>query len=142
MDIRRVERDGLTGAVAERDGEEVGHLLARTADDRFSGRHAWSGLDDHGLAPGVSPELYRDLYAVAGPVWAEAGFLKHYVVVPADTEVLDAWYRLSFAQQQVYAARPTESKPPNSSTASMLSRPSRLQYTSSSRSPQRELIQR
>jgi GNAT superfamily N-acetyltransferase len=112
VEIQTVERHGLTGAVAEIDGEEVGHLLARTADDRFSGRHAWSGLGDHGLAPGESPELYRDLYAVAGPVWAEAGFLKHYVVVPADAEVLDAWYRLSFAQQQVYAARPTESEPP------------------------------
>jgi hypothetical protein len=111
LDIRPVEREGALGAVAERDGREVGRLLARSSEDRHWGPHVWSGLDDYGLAESEDPELYRDLYAVAGAAWVDAGFLAHYVVLLAREDVLDAWYRLSFAQQQVYGARPTAPEP-------------------------------
>jgi GNAT superfamily N-acetyltransferase len=41
---------------------------------------------------------------VAARLWVDAGYLDHYVVVPADAGVLEAWYSLSFAQQQVHGA--------------------------------------
>ena len=72
------------------------------------GRHAWAELADHELAPGEDPSLYRDLYAAAAPEWVARGYLDHYVVLPAEHEILDAWYSLSFAQQQVYGERALE----------------------------------
>ncbi|HEX5469769.1 MAG TPA: GNAT family N-acetyltransferase [Gaiellaceae bacterium] len=66
------------------------------------GRHAWVALEDHWLAPGEDAGLYRRLYAAAAPAWVEADYLEHYVVVPAERDVLDVWYSLSFAQQQVH----------------------------------------
>src|SRR4029079_6074440 len=72
------------------------------------GRHAWSSLDDHELADGEEPSLYRQLYAVAAEAWVEVGYLDHYVGVPAEDEVLAAWYGLSFAQQQVHGRRALE----------------------------------
>jgi GNAT superfamily N-acetyltransferase len=104
LELRRLEQDGKVGAEAFRDGDPAGFLLAELKEGELRGRHAWSGLDDHRLEQGESPELYRDLYAAAAPRWVETGHLDHYVVVAADDAVLDAWYRLSFAQQQVHAA--------------------------------------
>jgi GNAT superfamily N-acetyltransferase len=105
MQFRRIEADERFGADALRDGQPVGRLVASLREDDVRGRHAWSALDDHRVAEGESPEVYRDLYAVAAPVWVTAGYLDHYVVVSGDREVLDAWYSLSFAQQQVHAAK-------------------------------------
>jgi GNAT superfamily N-acetyltransferase len=107
-ELRRLEDDGKSGAEAVRDGHRVGRLLAALQEDDVRGLHAWSSLGDHDLAQGEDPALYRELYAVAGASWVEAGYLEHYVVVPADEEVLRAWYSLSFAQQQVHAARALE----------------------------------
>jgi len=95
----------MVGAEAVRDGDRVGRLLATLQDDEVRGLHAWSSLADHDLAAGEEPELYRDLYSIAGAVWVESGYLDHYVVVPADGDVLAAWYSLSFAQQQVHGAQ-------------------------------------
>jgi ribosomal protein S18 acetylase RimI-like enzyme len=110
--IEVVEREGALGAVATRDGREAGRLLALPLEDDVRGHHVWSGLDDHGLADREEPELYRDLYAVAGQAWVDVGRPAHYVVVPADEAVLVAWYGLCFAQQQVHAARPLEASSP------------------------------
>lgn len=96
------------GAEAVRDGRPVGRLLAALREDKVRGRHAWSALEDHELAGGEEPSLYRELYSVAGDAWVESGYLDHYVVVPADDEVLAAWYSLSFAQQQVHGTRQLE----------------------------------
>jgi GNAT superfamily N-acetyltransferase len=106
--IRRVEEDGKLGAEALRGGERVGRLLAVLQEDDLRGRHAWSALDDHGLARDEQAIVYRELYSVAGSAWVDAEFLDHYVVVPAERDVLDAWYSLSFAQQQVHGARALE----------------------------------
>jgi GNAT superfamily N-acetyltransferase len=93
------------GAEARRDGEVVGRLVAELRDDELRGRHAWSTLGDHAAD---DPELYRDLYAVAGPAWLEQGATSHYVVVPADTAVLWAWLGVAFAIEQVHAERPLD----------------------------------
>ena len=96
------------GAEARRDGEVVGRLVGELRDEDFRGRHVWSALGDHHAA---EPELYRDLYAVAGPRWLEQGATSHYVVVPADDDVLRAWLGVSFAIQQVHAERPLDDVP-------------------------------
>jgi GNAT superfamily N-acetyltransferase len=44
-------------------------------------------------------------YAAAAGPWVEAGYVAHYVVVPArDAEQLEAWFALGFGKQQCYAA--------------------------------------
>jgi len=114
LELRALEVEGKIGAEARRDGRPAGRLVAALREDDVRGRHAWSSMDDHDLAEGEDPAIYRELYAVAGAVWVEAGCLEHYVVVPADQDVLAVWYSLSFAQQQVHGAltlgpvRPTE----------------------------------
>jgi ribosomal protein S18 acetylase RimI-like enzyme len=105
-EVRRLDEDGKVGAVALRAGKRVGRLLGALREDDIRGRHAWSSLGDHEVGTGEEPALYRRLYEAAGAAWVAAGYLDHYVVVPADREMLDAWYSLSFAQQQVHASLP------------------------------------
>ncbi len=105
IELRTVEDEGKVGGEALRRGEPVGRLVAALREDDVRGLHAWSALADHDLAEGEKPDLYRDLYSVAGATWVDAGHLDHYVVVSADADVLAAWYSLSFAQQQVHGAR-------------------------------------
>jgi GNAT superfamily N-acetyltransferase len=93
------------GAEARRDGKLVGRLLAEVRDDKVRGRHAWSALGDHCAE---EPELYRDLYAVAGRRWLDEGAASHYVVVPADDQILWAWLGAAFAIQQVHGERSLE----------------------------------
>jgi GNAT superfamily N-acetyltransferase len=102
LELRPLAEEGKVGAEAVREGARVGRLVAALVVNDVRGRHAWAALEDHGLEPGENPDLYRDLYAAAGPEWVAANCLDHYVVVPAEREVLDAWYSLSFAQQQVH----------------------------------------
>jgi GNAT superfamily N-acetyltransferase len=105
LELRAVEREGRVGAKAARGGRPVGRLVAALQENEVRGRHAWSSLDDHEIAEGEAPELYRTLYGLAAEAWVEARYLDHYVVVPADEAVLAAWYSLSFAQQQVHGRR-------------------------------------
>jgi GNAT superfamily N-acetyltransferase len=98
--VIRLQRDDLVGA--ETPG---GFLGARIEESRIRGRHAWSGLADHGLAEGEPAELYRDLYATAGQAWVDAGARDHYVLAAAGGPVREAWLALSFFIQQVHAAR-------------------------------------
>lgn len=107
-----VELEGaLLGARARRDGEAVGYLFGEIQETELRGRHCWVARDGLGLAPGESPELYRDLYAAAGAAWMEEGANDHYVLASADTDVREAWLGLSFAIQQVHAARRIGAEP-------------------------------
>jgi GNAT superfamily N-acetyltransferase len=105
LELHRFEEEGKVGAEAIRDGERVGWLVASLQENEVRGRHVWAALEDHGLGEGETSDLYRDLYSEAARLWVDAGYLDHYVVVPADPDVLEAWYSLSFAQQQVHGAR-------------------------------------
>jgi GNAT superfamily N-acetyltransferase len=98
--VTRFQRDDLVGAEAP-----GGFLGARIEENGIRGRHAWSGMADHGLRTGRAPELYRDLYAVAGQAWVDAGALDHYVLAAAEGPEREAWLGLSFFVQQVHAAR-------------------------------------
>jgi GNAT superfamily N-acetyltransferase len=101
MEVVGVDR----GAEARLDGEVVGRLVGELRDEEFRGRHVWSGLGDHHAE---TPELYRDLYAVAGRAWLEQGATSHYVIVPAEEPVLWAWLGVAFAIEQVIAERPLD----------------------------------
>lgn len=90
------------GAEARRNGQVVGRLVGEVQEDELRGRHLWSGLRDHSAD---DPELYRDLYAVAGQDWLDDGATSHYVVVTAGEPVLRAWLGVAFAIQQVHAER-------------------------------------
>jgi GNAT superfamily N-acetyltransferase len=57
-------------------------------------------------------EVMRDLYAFAAAAWVDAGNTRHTVVVPAtDANLVDAWFRLCFGQQQAYAVREVTAAP-------------------------------
>jgi hypothetical protein len=89
------------------DGRTVGYLIGDVTIDAFRGRIAWVRGAGHALDPEVDAELYRDLYAAAGPQWLAYGCFKHHALVPAaDDAILAAWYGLGFGQEQVYALRP------------------------------------
>ena len=58
----------------------------------------------------VGAELVRDLYAAAAERWVADGLTLHYAMLPAsDDALVDAWFRLGFGHQQVYAIRETPS---------------------------------
>ena len=98
MDVVRVD----DGAEARRNAQVVGRLVGELREEELRGRHVWAGLGDHFAD---EPELYRDLYAVAGQDWLDQGATSHYVVVPADEPVLEAWLGVAFAIQQVHGER-------------------------------------
>ncbi|HEU6444685.1 MAG TPA: GNAT family N-acetyltransferase [Gaiellaceae bacterium] len=92
-----------SGAVGLRDGRVVGYLLGLRKDDKVWGPNVW--VDPAGHAVEQAEDL-RDLYAAAAERWVDEGRTRHYAVVPAsDARLLEAWYRLSFGQQQALAVR-------------------------------------
>jgi ribosomal protein S18 acetylase RimI-like enzyme len=102
-------KDGAAGAVALRDGTLVGYLVGAPADDAIWGANEW--VDPAGHAAD-DPEVMRDLYAAVAAQWVEQGRNRHWTVVPAaDPALVDAWFRLSFGQQQAYAIRAVEPEP-------------------------------
>jgi GNAT superfamily N-acetyltransferase len=102
-----------SGAVGLRDGRVVGFLLGIRKDDAPWGPNVWVDAAGHAVE---QAEDLRDLYAAAGGRWVEEGRTRHYAVVPASDEaLLEAWYRLSFGQQQALGIRevPDASMPAN-----------------------------
>lgn len=94
---------GATGAVADTDRQVTGYLLGQTKDNPVWGANSW--VESAGQAV-LEAETVRDLYAVAAPVWVEAGKDAHYALVPAhDKALVDAWFRLGFGQQHVHGIR-------------------------------------
>jgi ribosomal protein S18 acetylase RimI-like enzyme len=113
LEIRPHQEGTKSGADALRDGRRVGRLVGEERDSPPSrGAHVWVGLDDHELAEGESPELYADLYSVAGDPWVRARRLVHFVVAPADDQQLRVWFSLGFGQEQVHAERATYADAP------------------------------
>lgn len=106
------EHQGATGAAAMRDGALVGFLLGRVEVTPWA-TVVKAPLPYHALAPREDTETYRDLYAAAARGWVERGAVVHEVQVPAsDAAAIDAWSRLSFGHEQVYAVgRPARSGP-------------------------------
>ena len=94
-----------SGAVAVRDGELAGYLLGAHREEAFWGQNVWVELAGHAVR---EPELVRDLYAFAAEEWVARGWPQHYALVPAtDSELVDAWFRLSFGAQHAAAIQDT-----------------------------------
>jgi hypothetical protein len=92
-------RPRASGVAALSDGRLVGYLVWDLTIDAFRGRIAWMRGAGHALGPDADADLYRDLYAAAGPRWLAYGCFKHYALVPAaDDAALAAWYGLGFGQ--------------------------------------------
>jgi ribosomal protein S18 acetylase RimI-like enzyme len=94
-------RDGASGAVALRDGRVVGYLLGAPRDDSW-GANIWVEAAGHAVE---EPEDARDLYAAAAEHWVEQGRTRHYVLVPPDKALVDAWFRVSFGGQHAHGIR-------------------------------------
>ena len=75
-----------------------GYLLGTQLDESW-GPNVW--VESAGQAVRVAEDV-RDLYAAAAADWVKAGRTRHYVLVPADAELVDAWFRLGFGQQQAH----------------------------------------
>lgn len=97
-------REGASGAFAWVDGEPAGFLLGAVAtNDNRGGTRIFSDLAGHAV---VGPELARDLFAFAAQRWHDEGQRAFAVVVPShDTALVDAWFRVGFGLQFVYAVR-------------------------------------
>lgn len=95
-----------SGMAALRGERLVGFLIGAPRMDATWGRSAWVRLGGHALAADENPDTYRDLYAALAPEWLALGCFVHYALIPAsDRSALDAWFALSFGQQQAYALR-------------------------------------
>jgi ribosomal protein S18 acetylase RimI-like enzyme len=95
--------EGVTGAAAVRDGRLVGYMLGAPRADPVWGPNGWVELAGHAAA---DPEDVRDLYAAISQGWVDDGRMRHFALVPATgAALLDAWFRLSFGQQQAYGIR-------------------------------------
>jgi GNAT superfamily N-acetyltransferase len=104
---------GASGAVAVQGGNVVGFVLGAPKDSPVWGPNVWIDAAGHAA---IEPELVRDLYGLAAAEWVHQSRTAHYVLVPAhDEDLLRAWYRLGFGQQQAHAVRPLPTSPPAAS---------------------------
>ncbi len=95
-------RTGVSGAVTVRDGRVAGYLLGAPRDDSVWGPNVWVEAAGHAVE---ETEDARDLYAAAAEHWVEQGRTRHYVLVPADDALVDAWFRVGFGGQHAHGIR-------------------------------------
>ena len=101
--------EGASGVVGLREGRVVGFLLGVRKDDSRWGPNVWVEAPGHAVE---EAEDIRDLYAAAAARWFEEGRTRHYVIAPAsDSDLLDAWARLSFGQQHAHGIREVPETP-------------------------------
>lgn len=96
--------------VAAVDGSKLVAFLTSDLDiDSLWGRSAWVRPAGYATAAGQDPELLRDLYAVLGDQWVQAGCFFHFILVPAGAdELARIWFSLSFGIEHVHAIQPLE----------------------------------
>jgi ribosomal protein S18 acetylase RimI-like enzyme len=100
---RAWRRADASGAAALRDGGLVGYLIGAPRERQIWGTNVW--VEAAGFAAEEAEEV-RDLYAAAAAAWVEGGRTRQYVLVPAtDPELVDAWFRLGFGQQQAHGVQ-------------------------------------
>ena len=101
--------EGASGVVGLRERRVVGFLLGVRKDDSRWGPNVWVDAPGHAVE---EAEDIRDLYAAAAARWFEEGRTRHYVIAPAsDSDLLDAWARLSFGQQHAHGIREVPETP-------------------------------
>ena len=102
------ESEGASGAVMVEGGELTGYLLAAPKPSPAWGPNIWVEAAGHAVR---DPEHIRELYGAAAFRWVNEGRTAHYVLVPDDTELIDAWFRLAFGSQHAHAIRPVPESP-------------------------------
>lgn len=100
--------DGASGSVATIGGDVVGYLLGAPKSATW-GENTWVEAAGHAVE---EAETLRDLYGHAAARWVDEGRTAHYALVPAhDTDLIDAWFRLSFGLQHMHAIQPAPTTP-------------------------------
>ena len=95
--------EGASGAAALREGRLAGYLIGAPRASEVWGENVWVEAAGHAVE---QAEDVRDLYALAAGPWVEQGNTRHAALVPSyDGELLDAWWRLGFGQQQAHGIR-------------------------------------
>jgi ribosomal protein S18 acetylase RimI-like enzyme len=101
--------EGASGVVGRRAGRVVGFVLGVHKEESRWGPNVWVEAPGHAVE---EAEDIRDLYAAAAARWFEEGRTRHYVLAPAsDSDLLDAWARLSFGQQHAHGIRDVPETP-------------------------------
>jgi len=95
------QMEGASGTVALREGRVVGYLIGTSRETKTWGENVWVELAGHAVE---EPEDVRDLYGEAAAGWVDEGRTRHYAFAPAaDSDLLDAWFRLGFGHQHAHA---------------------------------------
>jgi ribosomal protein S18 acetylase RimI-like enzyme len=112
-EFERVWRtDGASGFAGLLDGRLTGYLVGAPRTDPIWGDNVFVEAPGHAVE---EAEDVRDLYEAAAARWVGEGRPRHSVIAPAhDPELLDAWWRLSFGQQQAHGIQEV---PPNTEVA-------------------------
>lgn len=100
-------QDDASGALAVRNGQEVGFLLGTRKDDQVWGANVW--IEAAGYAVD-EPEVVRDLYAYASRRWVDEGRTRHYALVPHLAGEVEAWFRLAFGAQHAHGIQEVEQR--------------------------------
>lgn len=103
---RDLDHGRASGVVAIRDDDVVAYLIGRVEEDALGERAL---VDFAGCAAAAGEaEAVRDLYAALAARWIAAGATRHLALMPASDEALiDAWLRLAFGLQYIWAVRET-----------------------------------
>jgi GNAT superfamily N-acetyltransferase len=109
---RDLAHEQARGLVASRGSDPVAYLIGRVEDDpRLGDRRGYVDFAGCAAADGEA-EAVRDLYAALAQDWVDAGVVRHVALVPSsDTQLLDAWHRLAFGIQYMWAIRETAALP-------------------------------
>ena len=108
---RELEHEGAAGVVAMRGGDLIAYLVGRLENDPLLDERR--GFVDFAGCAASDHEAVRDLYAALAARWVAAGCVRHAVAVPASDEpLIDAWLRLAFGVQFIWAVRETAAMRP------------------------------
>ncbi len=97
-------RPQAVGLAAVQDGTLIAYLIGEPVIDPVWGRSGWVRLPGCAYDAAAGPEPIRDLYAVLGEQWVNAGIYFHFALIPAtNTELNQTWFSLSFGLEQIHA---------------------------------------
>jgi ribosomal protein S18 acetylase RimI-like enzyme len=94
--------EGMSGSAALRSNRLVGYLIGAPQPPEIWGPNVWVELPGHAVE---EAEDARDLYGHAAARWVEEGNTRHYALLPPAPELVDAWFRIGFGQQQAHGYR-------------------------------------
>jgi len=89
------------------DGDQITGFMLGTYDKNiFFGRYVWVPFGGFALRDMNDTDLLRKLYAAAGDQWVQDNVLNHYIVCPDVANWQQAFFSLTFGQEQACAVAP------------------------------------